>query len=131
MGAASQQVVRFFDELLPAVIRERSRRFGQIQGALTIMVEGVGSWTVTFGDARSPTAIVDEADTEADCIVVWAKDAFASLLGAPVAEVARPDSGPIAVVGEISLLSRLGGLIDDAVAISAFAPRLTDVLKAV
>ncbi len=131
MGTAAQQVVRFFDELLPAVIQERSRRFEVVQGALTIMVEGVGSWTVTFGDARSPTAIVDEADTEADCIVVWAKDAFASLIGAPAPEVARPDTGPIAVVGEISLLSRLGALLDDAVTAGPWAPRLTDVLKAV
>ncbi|MCC7072758.1 MAG: hypothetical protein IT383_15635 [Deltaproteobacteria bacterium] len=131
MGTAAQQVVRFFDELLPAAIETRSRRFAQIQGALTIMVEGVGSWTVTFGDARSPTAIVDEADTDADCIVVWAKDAFASLLGAPVRELARPELGPIAVVGEIALLSRLGSLLDDTASVGALTPRLTEVLKAV
>ncbi|MBI1945195.1 MAG: hypothetical protein HYS27_05840 [Deltaproteobacteria bacterium] len=131
MGTAARQVVRFFDDVLPDLIRQRARTFGQTQGALTIMVEGVGSWTVTFGDARSPTAIVDEADTEADCIVVWAKDAFATLLGTPAPSVPPSESGPIAVVGEIKLLARLGSLLDAATAKGQLGPRLAQVLTAV
>ena len=131
MGTAARQVVQFFEELLPEVIRQRARSFGQTQGALTIMIEGVGSWTVTFGDARSPTAIVDEADTEADCIVVWGKEPFAALLGSPAPSLPPAESGPIAVVGEISLLSRLGALLDVATANGQLGPRLSQVLTAV
>lgn len=131
MGTAARQVVRFFEELLPELIRQRARTFAQTQGALTIMVEGVGSWTVTFGDARSPTAVVDEADTEADCIVVWGKEPFAALLGATEAELRPSESGPIAVVGEIKLLARLGSLLDVATARGELSPRLSQVLAAV
>jgi hypothetical protein len=107
MAEAKRTVRRFFEELLPAAIAKRARAFGRTQGALTLIVEGVGSWTVTFGDAASPAALVDEADIDADCIAVWGADDFAALIGpdAPAAVA------PIALVGEATLLARLGALL--------------------
>ncbi len=131
MGTAAGQVVRFFEELLPAVIQQRARAFGETQGALTIIVEGVGSWTVTFGDARSPAAVIDEADTEADCIAVWAKEAFAALLGSSSQPPHAAEVGPIAVLGEIKLLGRLGALLVAPTRRGLLSPRLAEVLTAV
>ena len=131
MGTAARQVVRFFDELLPAVIKQRARAFGETQGALTIIVEGVGSWTVTFGDATSPAAVIDEADTEADCIAVWAKEPFAALLHADSPPPLPSEVGPIAVLGEIKLLAHLGALLGAPACGGLLSPRLAEVLTAV
>lgn len=110
MSEARQAVARFFDEQLPAAIGLSAKAFAQTQGALTIIVEGAGSWTITFGDASSPAAVVDEADIDADCIAVWTADSFASLIDANQAR-AKEALRPIAMVGEIKLLARLGALL--------------------
>lgn len=110
MALARRLVARFFDEELPAAIELSAQAFAQTQGALTIIVEGAGSWTVTFGDASSPTAIVDEADIDADCIAVWTAERFAALLGARPGNADAPVR-PIAMVGEVRLLERLGKLL--------------------
>lgn len=131
MGDAGRQIVRFFEEQLPAMIGQRARSFARTQGALTIIIEGVGSWTVTFGDARSPAAVVDEADTEADCIVVWAKEAFAALLGSGQLTTPAAEVGPIAVLGEIKLLASLGALLAAPAHGGRTSGRLAEVLTAV
>ena len=51
MTVARQAVERFFDVHLPVAIELGAKAFAQTQGALTIIVEGAGSWTITFGDA--------------------------------------------------------------------------------
>lgn len=112
MAAAGRRVARFFDEQLPAAIAISARTFAQTQGALTLIIEGVGSWTVTFGDASSPAALVDEADIDADCISVWTAESFAALLDA---RPARDPTAlrPLALLGETRLLARLGALLRD------------------
>lgn len=125
MSEARQVVARFFDEQLPAAIELSAQAFAQTQGALTIIVEGAGSWTITFGDASSPAAVVDEADIDADCIAVWTADSFASLLGAHKAR-AKGATRPIAMVGEIKLLARLGALLNSPRHKSGVGARLMD-----
>lgn len=126
MTETSRRVAHFFDEQLPAAIALSPQAFGQTQGALTIIVEGAGSWTITFGDASSPAAVVDEADIDADCIAVWTVDAFARLLDARAGQ--EPNAlRPIALVGEARLLSRLGALFPKARAKGGVGARLAAV----
>ncbi|MCC7110902.1 MAG: hypothetical protein IT382_16535 [Deltaproteobacteria bacterium] len=128
MAAASRRVARFFDEQLPAAIAISARTFAQTQGALTLIIEGAGSWTVTFGDASSPAALVDEADIDADCISVWTAESFAALLDA---KPGRGQKGlrPLALLGETRLLGRLGALLGPRSTHGGVGARLSAVAR--
>lgn len=99
---------RFFDEQLPRVIVGRRDLFDRTQGVVTVLVEGAGGWTVTFGDHASPDAVAARPTLEADLVLVWRVAAFLRLLDGDA-------SDPVAVrpvsVGDLKLLGRLGSLL--------------------
>lgn len=97
-------IAEFFARL-PAVLRA-APAFAASTGALGIIVEGAGSWTVQLGDAAAP--VVDDLDDDADCIAVWTVAAFEALLsGAKDVDAIVPT----AIVGDERLLARLGALL--------------------
>lgn len=101
------RVERFFTEALPALIIAQPAAWRGTRGVLSVIVEGAGSWTLTFGAAPSQ-AVVDEGDPDADCVAVWTVPAFAALLaGATDLAAVRP----AAVIGDEKLLARLGALL--------------------
>ncbi len=105
MGQASaERVHQFFDEQLPLLIEHQRDLFAKSKGSLGVIVEGAGSWTITFGDADSDDALVDAVDAEADCVAIWTVDGFADVIGGAATR-------PAAIIGDEKLLGRLGALM--------------------
>ena len=77
---------------------------GDARDFMAIVVEGAGSWTITFGDAGSDDVIIDDVDVDADCIAVWTVAGFTDILKGGATR-------PSAIVGDEKLLSRLGTLM--------------------
>lgn len=101
------RVEGFFTETLPALISAQPAAWRGTRGVLSVIVEGAGSWTLTFGAAPGQ-AVVDAGDPDADCVAVWTVPAFAALLaGATELSAIRP----AAVIGDEKLLARLGALL--------------------
>lgn len=101
-------VLRFFDEQLPRVIAGRRDLFDRTAGTVSVLVEGAGGWTVTFGDHTSERALVPEPTFEADLVLVWTVGAFLRVLDADTSDTAA--IRPLAL-GETKLLGRLGSLL--------------------
>ncbi len=102
------RVLRFFDEQLPRVIAGRRDLFDQSKGVVTVLVEGAGGWTVTFGDHAAPEAVSASATLEADLVVVWPVPAFLRVLDGQARDV---DAVRPLTVGDRKLLGRLGSLL--------------------
>ncbi len=102
--AFAERVTEFFEEKLPMLIEHQRDLFARSKGSLGVIVEGAGSWTITFGDADSDDAVVDDVDADADCVAVWTADAFADVLAGAAAR-------PAAIVGDEKLLGRFGALM--------------------
>ena len=96
--------VHAFFEKLPMVIEAQKAAFEGSQGALGLIIEGAGSWTIHFGDAAADNAVDDDVDADADCLAIWTAADFAALLGG---EARKPN----AIVGDEKLLGRLGSLM--------------------
>ncbi len=101
---ARARVTAFFHEQLPLLIDAQRAAFAKSKGSLGVIVEGAGSWTITFGDADSDDALIDEVDVEADCLAVWTVDAFMSVLDGKAEK-------PQALIGDEKLIGRLGALM--------------------
>ena len=101
------RAARFFEEQLPAVVRERGDLFDHIQGSLAVFVDGTGAWTVSFGAYAAKDAVRSGADLDADCVAVFSTPMFAALLDGVV-----EDSRPV-VIGDVKLLERLGSLLQE------------------
>jgi hypothetical protein len=103
-----ERVRFFFEEQLPRVIAARRDLFNTASGVVCVMVQGVGGWTVRFGDNRAPDALSAEASLEADLVATWSADGFSRLL-------AGDTSDPAAIrpihMGDARLLERLGSLM--------------------
>lgn len=100
------EVLAFFARL-PMIIEVQKAVFNRAQGSLGVIVEGAGSWTITFGDAAAETALLEEVDVEADCLAVWTVAGFAGLLQGEV-------NAPNAIIGDEKLLQKLGALLQPA-----------------
>lgn len=102
------RVMRFFEEQLPRVIAGRRDLFDQSAGKVSVLVEGAGGWTLTFGDHSAGDAITPTPTLDADLVVVWALPDFLHVLdGAPsTGASARP-----VALGDTKLLERLGALL--------------------
>ena len=53
----TERTARFFEEVLPLVVLMRPELFERSPGSLAVFVDGVGDWTVNYGDSTSPDAI--------------------------------------------------------------------------
>lgn len=102
------RVRRFFNEQLPRVVLSRRDLFDRSQGTVSVLVEGAGAWTITFGDHASPQAVQARETLEADLILVWPVAGFLRLLDADTSEPAA--IRPVAL-GDAKLLNRLGSLL--------------------
>jgi hypothetical protein len=97
------RVEAFFATHLPRAATHHKDLFAKTAGKVSIMVEGAGAWTLTFG--TDPASCVSEmADPDADLLCVWMLPAFAQLLDGKAAP-------PVACVGDEKLLERLGALL--------------------
>lgn len=105
---APTRVRRFFDEQLPRVVVSRRDLFDRTQGTVSVLVEGAGAWTVTFGDSASERAVQARQTLEADLVLVWSAGAFLRVLEADTSDPAA--IRPLAL-GDTKLLSRLGSLL--------------------
>jgi len=104
MTTPVERVTAFFHEQLPNLIERQRELFATSRGSLGVIVEGAGSWTITFGDADSDDALTDEVDVEADCLAIWTVPAFVAVLDGNAEK-------PAAIVGDERLLGRLGTLM--------------------
>lgn len=102
------RVRRFFHEQLPRVILGRRDLFDRTQGKVSVLVEGAGAWTVTFGDHASERAVEARETLEADLVLVWSVSGFLRLLDGDTSDSAAIK--PVAL-GDAKLLSRLGSLL--------------------
>lgn len=102
------RVVRFFDEQMPRVIAARRDLFDQSAGVVSVLVEGAGGWTVTFGDHASADAMTSSPTLDADLVVVWGVPQFLRVLEGDARDLAavRP-----VTLGDTKLLERLGSLL--------------------
>ena len=99
---------RFFSDALPAVIEMRAALFDRAQGRVCIIVHGVGAWTITFGDHKSPTALVPALELEADLVCTWSADQFDLLLSGNASD---PEQLKPIALGDVRLLQKVGNLL--------------------
>lgn len=102
------RVRRFFDEQLPRVVLSRRDLFDRTQGTVSVLVEGAGAWTITFGDHASERAVEARQTIEADLVLVWTAGAFLRVLDADTSDPAA--IRPVAL-GDTKLLGRIGSLL--------------------
>lgn len=104
---APMKTAVFFNEMLPTIIEEREDAFNRGgEGRISVLVHGVGAWTLSFGDAKHACAVVPAPDFDADLVVTWTDAQFQRLLAGENGE----DLAPLHI-GDTKLLERLGTLL--------------------
>ncbi len=104
MNPAALRTRAFFEEDLPRLIQARAELFDQQRGVLSLIVEGVGAWTLRFGDHAAADALVPGAVLDGDLLLGFEAEGFVRLLEGDAAVT------PV-VLGDARLLERLGGLL--------------------
>jgi hypothetical protein len=104
VNPAALRTRAFFDEDLPRLMAARAELFNQQHGVLSVIVEGVGAWTLRFGDHAAEGALTPGAVLDGDLLLGFDAECFVRLL--------EGDAGvrPV-VLGDARLLERLGRLL--------------------
>ncbi len=98
----------FFEAMLPDIIELHRDAFDRGAGKICVTVQGVGSWTLTFGDHGASEALVARLDFDADLLLTFSAAGFAALLGGDPLDA---ESGQFVYLGDIHLLELLGRLL--------------------
>ena len=95
----------FFDEVLPALARERARAFPALAQRACVVVD-TRAWTLDLHDAAAP--VRDGADREAPFQLWLSGEAFKALVDGRVDDVVPPRVG---YRGDVRVLEQLGRML--------------------
>ena len=103
---------RFFDVALPQLAAEHSGVFAALHGRIAFIVRDTGEWTVQLGVANAP--VLSGAARDADLVLSFHRGAFLDFVQGTLDIQTAVEQGEVAFDGDLTALTRLGRLLQQA-----------------